>query len=282
MADGGGELPANGPGVVGVDAPQDLMRGLDAPGAPGAPRRRNAPAVHYSDALVGRIVARVSAGESVPRVCRDADMPHADTVYEWARKEPRFGRALAMAHQRARRASIRAQRAAAAAKWARGRDPRGRWSTYTPELGDEVCRRLVEGQSLKAIGGDPEMPCAETILNWVRDIPEFEDAYIQARQMMADVMFDEARDVAMAATPGNVWAHKLQVDTIFRMVSKMRPRKYCERVVAEEAITEMRAESDPAKAGLTVIVKRFSDVTPEEEENARLTEEGYFDRPRRR
>jgi hypothetical protein len=43
-----------------------------------------------------------------------------------------------------------------------------------------------------------------------------------------------------------------------------------------------RAQDDPEKQGLTVIIKRPEDITPEEHENARLTEEGYFDRPRGR
>ena len=243
--------------------------------------------MRYSDELAGRIVARVSAGESVPKVCRDAGMPHADTVYEWARTEPRFGRALAAAHQTARRAAVRAQRKAAALKWSRGRDRRGRSSLYTPELGEEVCRRLVGGETLRTIGADPEMPCAETVYNWVKDVPGFEDRYAQAKSMQADVMFDRAHDEAMAATPGDVWAQKLKVDTLLRMVSRMKPRKYCERVVAEEAIAEARAEDDPDRDGLTVIIKRANEITDEELEAARLTDEGYFDRqgrkwPRRR
>jgi hypothetical protein len=250
--------------------------------APPELRRRKAPAVRYSEELAGRIVARVTAGGSVPKVCREAGMPHPDTVYEWARKEPRFGRALAVAHQTARRAAIRAQRKAAAAKWARGRDPRGRWSTYTPELAGEICWRIVEGRTLNAIGADPEMPCAGTILRWVKEVPGFEDAYVQAKAMQADVIFEECRDEALAATPGTVWVARLRVETNFRMAARMKPRKYCERVVAEEAITQMRAEDDPERQGLTVIVKRFGDVTPEEEEAARLTDEGYFGRRGRR
>jgi hypothetical protein len=234
--------------------------------------------VRYSEAVAGEIVARVTAGDSLQKVCRGPGMPHSTSVYDWARREPRFGRALAVAHRTANRRALKAQRKAAAAKWDRGRDPRGRWSTFTPELGEEICWRMIEGQTLKEIGADPQMPCAATILRWVRDEPGFEDRYVQARQMMADVMFDEARDLAMAATPTTVWAQKLKVDTVFRMITRMRPKKYCERVLAAEAIDEMRAESDPGEQPLTVIVKRFSDVTPEEEEAARLTEEGYFDR----
>ena len=295
MADGAGELPAKGPGAVNELAPEaaaevlgegpalapsTLLRASASEGPPSPLReggtRRKAPAVHYSEALAGRIVAGVAAGESVRTVCRGREMPHPSTVYAWARAEPRFGRALSAAHVTARRATIRAQRKAAAEKWARGRDPRGRWSTFTPELGDEICWRLIEGQSLKTIGADPEMPCAGTILRWVKTMPAFEDAYAQAGQMAAEVMFHEARDVAMAATASNVWAQKLKVDTIFRMIARMRPRKYCERVVAEEAIGEMRAEADPDRGGLTVIIKRPEDITPEEREAARLTAQGLL------
>jgi hypothetical protein len=256
--------------------------GERVPAPPEVGRLRKAAAVRYSEALAGRIVAQVTAGESVPKVCGARGMPHPSTVYAWAREEPRFSRALAVAHQTARRANVKAQRAAAAAKWAKGRDGRGRWSLYTPELGEEVCRRVIEGQTLNAIGADPEMPCKGTILNWAQTLPEFEDRYAQAMAMRADVMFEEARDEALAATPGTVWVARLRIDTIFRMVSRMQPRKYCERVVAEEAICELRAEEDPERGGLTVILKRPDQITPQELENARLTEEGHFDRRRRR
>jgi hypothetical protein len=238
--------------------------------------------VRYSEDVAGRIVARVAGGESVPRICRDRGMPHATSVYDWARREPRFGRALSVAHQAARAAQLKAQRRAAAERWARGRDPRGRWSTYTPELGAEICWRLIEGQTLKVIGDDPEMPCAATILRWVREIPDFEDAYVQARDMLADVMFDEIRDEAKSATPATVWVARTRIDAALKMLRLMRPRKYCERVLAEAAIAERRGEEDPDRQGLVVILKRPEDITEEEHRNAALTEQGYFDRPRRR
>jgi len=291
MADGADGLPAKVAGGVGEVAPDEALRGVggarsslstigSSADGPPLPRRgkERAAATHYSEALAGRIVARVAGGESVPKACRGPGMPHPSTVYAWARAEPRFARALAAAHQDARRAKLKAQRAAAAARWARGRDPRGRWSLYTPELGEEVCWRIIEGRTLTMIGADPEMPCAGTILNWAKTIPEFEDRYAQAKAMQADVMFDAAHDEAMAATPANVWAQKLKVDSIFKRVARMKPRKYCERVVAAEAIVEARAEDDPDRGGLTVIIKRPEDITEEEHENARLTEAGYFDR----
>ena len=116
------------------------------------------------------------------------------------------------------------------------------------------------------------MPCSATILNWAREYPAFGDDYAQARQFLADFMFDEAREVALAATPGDVWVGRLQFDTIRWMTARMAPKKYCERLVVEMAVAERRAEDDPRRAPMQVIVKRFCDVTPEDEAEADATE----------
>lgn len=229
--------------------------------------------VRYTEALGAAICRRVENGESLARICRGPEMPHDTTVYEWARKCPEFGLALSHAMRTARIAQRMVDRAKAAARLAAGRDRRGRWSTFTPELGQEICERIANGESLKAIGQDPTMPCSATILNWARAFPEFGDDYAQARSMMADVLFDEAREVALAATPASVWADRLRFDTIRWMVAKMAPRKYCERIVVDAGIAARRAdEEDFLRQPTTVIVKRFSDITPEEEAAADATE----------
>jgi hypothetical protein len=221
--------------------------------------------VRFSEALGEVICARVAAGESLKGVCAGEGMPHPTTVYAWSREQPGFGAALAEAQKANRVAARLADRARAAARLAAGRDGRGRWSTYTPEIGEEICARIAGGESLKAIGADPEMPCAATVLNWAARYPEFGDAYAQARAFMADVLFDEAREVALAATSGNVWVGRLQFDVIRWMTARMAPKKYCERVLVEAEVSARRAEDNPDRAPMTVIVKRFSDVTPEEE-----------------
>lgn len=237
--------------------------------------------VRFSEEIGAAICQRVEAGESLSRICRGPEMPNSTSVYDWARERPAFGLALGQAMRTARIAQRMVDRAKAAARLAAGRDRRGRWSTFTPELGREICERIANGESLKAVGQDPTMPCSATILRWAAEFPEFGNDYADARQLMADLLFDEAREVALGATPASVWADRLRFDTIRWMTARMAPKKYCERVVAEEAVAERRAEEDPERQGLTVIVKRFSDITPEEEEAARLTDAGYFDRPRR-
>jgi len=232
--------------------------------------------VRFSDEIGAAICARVEAGESLSRVCRGPEMPHATTVYDWAREYPAFGHSLGQAMRTARIGRRMVDRAKAAARLAAGRDRRGRWSTFTPELGREICERIANGESLKAVGQDPTMPCAATILRWAAVYPEFGDEYAHARQLMADLLFDEAREVALEATPATVWADRLRFDTIRWMTARMAPKKYCERIVVEAGIAARRAEEDDwERQPMTVIVKRFSDVTPEEEAEADATEARY-------
>src|SRR5437899_3013448 len=197
--------------------------------------------VRYSEALGEVICARVAAGESLKGVCAGEGMPHSTSVYAWSREWPAFGAALAAAQKASRVTARLADRARAAARLAAGRDGRGRWSTYTPELGEEICSRIANGESLKAIGADPEMPCAATVLNWAKRYPEFGDDYAQARAFMADVLFDEAREVALATRPGDVWVGRLQFDVIRWMTARMAPKKYCEKVMLEAELAARQA-----------------------------------------
>ena len=61
------------------------------------------------------------------------------------------------------------------------------------------------------------------------------------------------------ATAGTVWADRLRFDGIRWLTARLAPRKYCEKIMVVEAA---RAEAEPQ--GMTVIVKRYSDITPED------------------
>src|SRR4051812_11061460 len=67
---------------------------------------RTREAVHWDEALAGRLVERVAAGELLYAVCRDAGMPTPQSVARWARERPEFGEAL----RAARRAGGRPER----------------------------------------------------------------------------------------------------------------------------------------------------------------------------
>lgn len=77
---------------------------------------------------------------------------------------------------------------------------RGRPTDYTPELGDEICRRLSEGESLNRICRDESMPARSTVITWalgqIEDANEFPDKYALARQIQSELLADEIHDIA--------------------------------------------------------------------------------------
>lgn len=221
--------------------------------------------VRYSEELGAEICARVAAGESLMAICRDEGMPHRTSVRDWALKEPEFGGALRAAMRQAQLALRRAD----LERFAKARDNRGRWSTYTPEKGEAICRRVADGETVVSIAADPEMPTAATIYYWARRIPEFGDAYAEARALAADWLADEALEVSRATTPEWVWADRLKFDVIRWLTARLAPKKYVERLVVAqvqaEAAEAARAAA-PAKAAtkdgdepkrLEIVVCRF-------------------------
>jgi len=79
-------------------------------------------------------------------------------------------------------------------------------STYTPELGAAVCRRVAAGESLRAIcGADAAMPTGKTVWNWRRAHEEFRlmldhaQGVARARSLAAQGAADAARRAERAA-----------------------------------------------------------------------------------
>jgi hypothetical protein len=200
-----------------------------------APSRR----VTWSEEVGEAICGRLAAGESLMAVCRDEGMPHHSTVREWGWRRPAFGEALLEAMRAARLRRRRADLARAM----RPRDARGLWSTYSHALGAEICRRLVEGETLIAVCRDEAMPCYSTVLNWARAVPEFGEAYARARRLAADYLFDEARELALAAKPGTVWVDRLKFQVIRWQVARLAPRKYVEEMPEAEVSQAQRARA---------------------------------------
>lgn len=125
--------------------------------------------------------------------------------------------------------------------------PAGRPTDYTLELADKICHRLSEGVSLRTVCEDKDMPCAATVFNWLRTKPEFVEQYARAKEESADAMAEEVLDISdngsndwMERNYGEttVWVtngealqrSKLRVDTRKWLMSKMKPKKYGDKV----------------------------------------------------
>lgn len=77
-------------------------------------------------------------------------------------------------------------------------------SSYTPERGAAICRRIAAGESLRAIcRADPAMPTEKTVWNWARRHPEFRlmKAHALETARAASLAAQAERDAARLARP---------------------------------------------------------------------------------
>ena len=145
----------------------------------------------------------------------------------------------------------------------------GRPSEYDEAVAEAVCTRLIEGESLRAICREDGMPSAPTIFRWMRANEEFRLRYAHAREMQADLQFDELLEIADDGK--NDWMEKrsadgetlgwrengeavrrsvLRVDTRKWRMSKLLPKKYGEKLDVNHG-GKVEVASGPDLSGLS-------------------------------
>jgi len=72
---------------------------------------------------------------------------------------------------------------------------KGRPTEYTDEIGETICDRIVDGESLRTICADAGMPDEATVLGWVSSHREFRDQYEIARDLAVEALLDETIDI---------------------------------------------------------------------------------------
>lgn len=128
----------------------------------------------------------------------------------------------------------------------------GRPSDYTQELADRICEQLAEGKSLRTICRAEDMPEARTVFRWLRIHEEFCQQYTRAKEESADAHSEDMLDIADDATE-DVQRSRLRVDTRKWLASKLKPKKYGDKVGLEHSGADGGA--------LVVQVLQFADHT---------------------
>ncbi len=123
---------------------------------------------------------------------------------------------------------------------------RGRPTIYTTKMALEICQRLAVGEALVEICRGEKMPGYSTVMDWLFmsykpgdprcDFPEL---YARAREVQAETYADQmvviadqdANDVLydldghpVQATSVKINRHRLQIDTRWRIITKLLPR----------------------------------------------------------
>lgn len=114
----------------------------------------------------------------------------------------------------------------------------GRPTIYTEELSAEICALLSQGMSLRSVCRRDEMPDLSVIFDWIRRHKEFAQQYAQAKTESADALVEDMLDIADEAAnihgdghdAARVNAARLRVDTRKWSASKLKPKKYGEKV----------------------------------------------------
>lgn len=149
-------------------------------------------------------------------------------------------------------------------------NPVGRPPLYTIELAEQICERLVYGESLAKICLEESMPSFTTVMKWCREIPEFTHMYALTRDMQADYQFEEmlviaddgSRDYKVetddnggaryAVDHDHISRSKLRVDTRKWQVARLSPRKYGDKLVQQSQ--QLDANGVPVDPTPTVVV----------------------------
>lgn len=123
----------------------------------------------------------------------------------------------------------------------------GRHSEFTDQIGGIICERLADGESLRKICLDDDMPDKSTVFRWLAENEAFRDQYALARESQGDALFDEMLDIAddtkfdtHKGKDGNEVANtewitrsRLRVETRKWMAGKLRPKVYGDKLDVE-------------------------------------------------
>mgnify|MGYP003494420936 CR=1 FL=1 len=141
--------------------------------------------------------------------------------------------------------------------------PGGRPEIYTQELADKVCERIAEGYSMRTVCKPDEMPAMSTVFKWFRTKPEFVDQYAKATQERTEAMSEDILDIADDGSNDLMTIQKgkesytienkevtnrsrLRVDTRKWLMSKMKPKKYGDKI---DVTTDGKALPAPIYGG---------------------------------
>jgi hypothetical protein len=115
----------------------------------------------------------------------------------------------------------------------------GRPTDYTPELADTICAHITDGWSMRRICREDWSPQMTTIFRWLRENDEFRKQYEAAKDIQSDAFVEDILDIADTPAAlnekggvdsGDVADKRLRIDTRKWIASKLKPKKYGEKV----------------------------------------------------
>lgn len=134
---------------------------------------------------------------------------------------------------------------------------------FSQELFDTICERIADGESLRTICSDAQMPNKATVFRWLAGNAALGDQYARAREAQADALVDEMLDIAddarndwmerrgeddagYIANGEHIQRSKLRIDARKWIAGKMRPKVYGDRIEVEAKNFNVTIKGDDA------------------------------------
>lgn len=104
---------------------------------------------------------------------------------------------------------------------------------FTQEVADEICNRIAEGESLRAICNDAHIPHTATVKRWLinDEYEDFRAQYTRAREEQTETFVDQI--VSIADEEDDPQRARVRIDARKWVASKLKPKKYGDRITNE-------------------------------------------------
>lgn len=108
----------------------------------------------------------------------------------------------------------------------------GRPSSFSQAVADEICTRISNGESIRAICASQDMPTCRMFFAWLHDNEELRKQYARARDEQSDTYAAMVVDEAFSASDAQIG--RLRVDALKWAASKLAPKKYGDKLEVEQ------------------------------------------------
>ena len=109
----------------------------------------------------------------------------------------------------------------------------GRPSMYSPEIVQEYCQRLADGELAIEISKLPGMPSTSTIWRWLDQHEGFRETYARARLLQAQACAEKAVQSGRAAKADDAAAARVKFDADRWLAARLDPANYADRSTQE-------------------------------------------------
>jgi len=105
-------------------------------------------------------------------------------------------------------------------------------SSFNDATAEEICIRIMCGDSLAEICRDEEMPTYRTVMRWLKDDETFRRNYASAREDQGHADADAIADIAKRIIKGEIEpaAGRAAIDALKWTAGKRQPKAYGDKV----------------------------------------------------